>query len=220
MAHAVRGFPLLSVYSGGFSAVCPISHFNASVRRFNVLGYPYTAAVPLVLFPLFMALWRGVVLCSVACRLRCQLAAVLVPLLPCGGRPAPVVRSRGSPVAASPCVALRQSRRKSLRESRESRWHSRSTPCESRCESRKRGAKVAHLPQNHSRLQNSVYKGGIFLALFPGINGKSCKSRSVSAHFASKSLASMYFCWSCSGVKPSICGWFGVKTISCLSTMP
>lgn len=81
-------------------------------------------------------------------------------------------------------------------------------------------AKVAHLPQNHSRLQNSVYKSGIFLAHFPGINGKSCKSRSVSVHFTSKSLASMYFCWSCSGVKPSICGWFGVKTISCLSTMP
>lgn len=81
-------------------------------------------------------------------------------------------------------------------------------------------AKVAHLPQNHSRLQNSVYKGGIFLACFPIANGKSCKSRSISAHFASKSLASMYFCWSCSGVKPSICGWFGVKTISCLSTMP
>lgn len=81
-------------------------------------------------------------------------------------------------------------------------------------------AKVAHLPQNHSRLQNSVYKGGIFLAHFPIVNGKSCKSRSVSAHFTSKSLASMYFRWSCSGVKPSICGWFGVKTISCLSTMP
>lgn len=81
-------------------------------------------------------------------------------------------------------------------------------------------AKVAHLPQNHSRLQNSVYKGGIFLAHFPKVDGKSCKSRSVLAHFPSKSLASMYFCWSCSGVKPSICGWFGVKTISCLSTMP
>lgn len=81
-------------------------------------------------------------------------------------------------------------------------------------------AKVAHLPPNHSRLQNSVYKGGIFLAHFPRFNGKSCKSSPISAHFASKSLASMYFCWSCSGVKPSICGWFGVKTISCLSTMP
>lgn len=81
-------------------------------------------------------------------------------------------------------------------------------------------AKVAYLPQNHSRLQDSVYKGGIFLAHFPRVNGKSRKSRSISAHFASKSLASMYFCWSCSGVKPSIWGWFGVKTISCLSTMP
>lgn len=156
MAHAVRGFSLLSVYSGGFSAVCPISYFNASVRRFNVLGYPYTAAAPLVLCPLFMALWRGVVPCSVAYRLRCQLAAVLIPLCPCrrlcpklirGLRPfilikvdmcihivpplAPVARSRWPPVAASPCVALRQSRRKSRRESRESRW-------QSRCESRKR----------------------------------------------------------------------------------
>ena len=81
-------------------------------------------------------------------------------------------------------------------------------------------AKVAHLPQNHSRLQNPVYKGGIFLAHFSRVFGKSCKSRSVSAHFTSKSLAAMYFCWSCSGVKPSSCGWFGVTTISCLSTMP
>ena len=85
MAHAVRGFPLLSVYSGGFSAVCLICHFNAAVRRFNVWGYPYTAAVLLVLWPLFMALWRGVVPCSVAYRLRCQLAAVLVHLLLCRG---------------------------------------------------------------------------------------------------------------------------------------
>lgn len=208
----------------------PYSHFNAAVRRFNIWGYPYTAAAPLVLLPLFMALLRGVVPCTAACRLCGALPACphcAPPLWPCYlvvGRPAPAVRSRGSPVAASPCVALRQSR-----------WHSRSTPCESRCESRKRGAKVAgivavkvasacakvaYLPQNHSRLQNSVYKGGIFLAHFPRFNGKSCKSHSVSAHFASKSLASMYFCWSCSGVKPSICGWFGVKTISCLSTMP
>lgn len=44
---------------------------------------PYTAAVLLVLWPLFMALWRGVVPCSVPYRLRCQLAAVLVPLWPC-----------------------------------------------------------------------------------------------------------------------------------------
>lgn len=67
-------------------------------------------------------------------------------------------------------------------------------------------AKVAHLPQNHSRLQDSVYKRGTFLAYFPRIDGKSCKSRSVLAYFASKSLASMYLRWSCSGVKPSICG--------------
>nr|DAH85666.1 MAG TPA: hypothetical protein [Caudoviricetes sp.] len=33
-------------------------------------GYPYTAAFLLVLWPLFMALWCGVVLCSVACRFR------------------------------------------------------------------------------------------------------------------------------------------------------
>ena len=85
MAHAVRGILLLSVYSGGFSAVCLICHFNAPVRRFNVLGYPYTAAALLSLWPLFMALWRGVVSCSVACRLRFQLAAVPVPLLPCRG---------------------------------------------------------------------------------------------------------------------------------------
>lgn len=122
--------------------MCLICHFNASVRRFNAWCYHYTAAVPLSLWPLFMALLRGVVLCSVACRLRCQLAAVLVLLWPCRWpSPAPAGRSRGSPVAASPCVALRQSRRQSLRESRESRWHSRSTPFESRwqsrCESRK-----------------------------------------------------------------------------------
>lgn len=143
MAHAVRGLLLLSVYSGGFSSVCLICHFNAPVGRFNICGYPYTAVSPLALCPLFMALWRGVVLCSVAYRLRCQLAAVLVPLWPCRWlSPAPAVRSRWPPAAASPCVALRQSRRKSLRESRESRWHSRSPLCESlwqsRCESRKR----------------------------------------------------------------------------------
>ena len=75
--------------------------------------------------------------CIASCVVNCQLAAVLVPLLPCRRLcHAPAVRSRGSPAAASPCVALRQSRR----ESRESRWHSRSPLCESRwhsrCESR------------------------------------------------------------------------------------
>lgn len=134
---------------------------------------PYTATAPLALRPLFMALWRGVVHCSVACRLRCQLAAVLIPLLPCRRlSTAPAVRSRGSPVAASPCVALRQSRRQSLRESRESRWHSRSTPCESRwqsrCESRK------HLRQSRSFYPKIIVvykipciKAGFFLPTFP-----------------------------------------------------
>lgn len=69
MARAVRGLLLLSVYSGGFSVICPIRRFNAPVRRFNGWGYPYTAAVLLALWPLFMVLWRGVVPCSVACRL-------------------------------------------------------------------------------------------------------------------------------------------------------
>lgn len=164
---------------------------------------PYTAAVLLVLWPLFMALWRGVVPCSVAYRLRCQLAAVLVPLWPCRWlSPAPAVSAWG----------LRRLLRRAWRSGKVAGIVAVKVACA--C------AKVAYLPQNHSRLQDSVYKGGIFLAHFPKINGKSCKSRSVSAHFASKSLASMYFCWSCSGVRPSICGWFGVKTISCLSTMP
>lgn len=166
MAHAVRGFSLLSVYSGGFSAIRHICHFNTTVRRFNVWRYPYTAVAPLALCPLFMALWRGVVPCSVAYRLRCQLAAVLVPLWPCRWlSPAPAVRSRGSPVAASPCVALRQSRwhsrRQSLRESRESRWHS-------RCESRKR------LRQSRSFYPKIIVvykipciKAGFFLPTFP-----------------------------------------------------
>lgn len=50
-----------------------------------LVAIPYTAAVTLALWPLFMALWRGVVLCSVACRFRCQIAAALVPLLLCRG---------------------------------------------------------------------------------------------------------------------------------------
>lgn len=228
MAHAVRGSSLLLVYSGGFSAVCPIPHFNASVRRFNVLGYPYTAAVLLALCPLFMALWRGVVLCSVACRFRGALPACphrAPSLCPCG--------------FVGGFALLRRCGLGGLRRLLRRAW--RSAKVAGKVSGKVAGivvrlrakvagkvavkvasacAKVAHFPQNHSRLQNSVYKGGIFLARFPIANGKSCKSRSISAHFASKSLASMYFCWSCSGVKPSICGWFGVKTISCLSTMP
>ena len=141
-----------------------------------------------------------------ACAVRCQLAAVLVPLWLCRRLcPAQAVRFRWPGVSGG-CFAVRGSPPKS--------------PAKSPGKSRKSLAKSLVLPQNHSRLQNSVYNGGIFLAHFPIVNGKSCKSRSVLAHFPSKSLASMYFCWSCSGVKPSICGWFGVKTISCLSTMP
>lgn len=96
MAHAVRGLLLLSVYSGGFSSVCLICHFNAAVGRFNVWRYPYTAVAPLALRPLFMALWRGVVSCSAACRLRCQLAAVLALLWPFRWpSAAPAVSARG-----------------------------------------------------------------------------------------------------------------------------
>ena len=171
MAHAVRGFPLLLVYSGGFSAVCPICHFNAPVRRFNVWHYPYTAAIPLALWPLFMASWRGVVPCSAACRLRYQLAAVLVPLWPCRWPPAaPAGRSRwpGPPAAASPCVALRQSRR----ESRESRWHSRSTPRESRWQSRCESRKCLRQSRSFYPKIIVVYKiprikAGFFLPTFP-----------------------------------------------------
>ncbi len=160
-----------------------------------------------------MALWRGVVPCSVACRLRCQLAAALVPLGLCRRLShAPAGRSRW-PGASGGCFALRGAPPKPPAKSP-------GKSGKSLAKSQVPAPKSLILPQNHSRLQNSVYKGGIFLAHFPGINGKSCKSRSISAHFPSKSLASMYFCWSCSGVKPSICGWFGVKTISCLSTMP
>ena len=123
----------------------------------------------------------------------------------------------GGPGVSGGCFAVRGSPPKSLAKSP---GKSRKSLAKSLWKSQVSAPKSLVLPQNHSRLQDSVYKGGIFLAHFPGINGKSCKSRSISAHFPSKSLASMYFCWSCSGVKPSICGWFGVKTISCLSTMP
>lgn len=188
-----------------------------------MFGAPYTAVAPRVLWALFVALWRGVVPCAAACRLRCQLAAVLVPLRPC--RRLPLARRCGLGV-----LGLRRLLRRAWLSAKVSGKVAKAAGIVVRLRAKVAGkvavkvasacAKVAHLPQNHSRLQNSVYKGGIFVAHFPRISGRSCKSRSVSAHFASKSLASMYFCWSCSGVKPSICGWFGVKTISCLSTMP
>ena len=205
MAHAVRGSSLLLVYSGGFSAIRHICHFNATVRRFNVWGYP--------------SLYRRHPACPVSVvyglmAWRCPLLRGLPLALPACRRPcSPVALSGGASCSAGAvsgvsggCFAVRGFPPKS--------------PAKSPGKSRKSLAKSLIFPKNHSRLQNSVYKGGIFLAHFPRFNGKSCKSRSISAHFASKSLASMYFCWSCSGVKPSICGWFGVKTISCLSTMP
>lgn len=171
MAHAVRGSSLLLVYSGSFSAVCPICHFDACVRSFNVWRYPYTAAVPLVLWLLFMALWRGVFSCAVACRLCGALLACRrpCPLWPCRRLSAdPAVRSRWPPAATSPCAALRQSRRKSLRESRESRWHSRSPLCESCWQSRKR------LRQSRSFCPKIIVvykipciKAGFFLPTFP-----------------------------------------------------
>lgn len=98
-------FFALGVFRGLFCHM-PYCHFNAAVRRFNVWGYPYTAAVPLVLYPLFVALWRGVVSCSAACRLRCQLAAVLVPLWPCRWpSEAPAVVTGA--VASGGCFAVR-----------------------------------------------------------------------------------------------------------------
>lgn len=183
MAHAVRGFPLLLVYSGGFSAICPICRFSAPVRRFNVLGYPYTAVAPRVLWSLFMALWRGV-----APLLRglppLRRAASLPPFsLPCalvGGCPLLRRGGQGYPVAASPCVALRQSRRKSLRESRESRCHSRSTPCESRWQSRRESRKFLRQSRSFYPKIIVVYKipcikSGFFLPTFPKLSESRAK---------------------------------------------
>lgn len=84
MAQAVRGFPLLPVYSGGFPAICFICHFNAPVRRFNSGRCAYIAAALRALCALFMALWRGVAPSAVRCRFTvcCQLAAALASLWP------------------------------------------------------------------------------------------------------------------------------------------
>lgn len=174
-----------------------------------------------------MALRRVVVPCSVACRLRGALPA-------CRRSRSPVALSASVPCSGDAVGGLRRLLRRAWRSAKVAGKVSGKVAKVAGIVVRLRAkvagivavkvasacAKVARLPQNHSRLQNSVYKGGIFVAHFPKVGGKSCKSRSVSDHFTSKSLASMYFCWSCSGVKPSICGWFGVKTISCLSTMP
>lgn len=165
MAHAVRGFPLLLVYSGGFSAVCPICHFNASVRHFNVCGY--LSIPPPSCLPCGRCLWPcGVALSPApwlaACAGLCQLAAVLVPLWPCRRLShAPAGRSRWPPAAASPCVALRKSRRESRSPLCESRW-------QSRCESRK------CLRQSRSFYPKIIVvykipciKAGFFLPTFP-----------------------------------------------------
>lgn len=175
MAHAVRGFPLLLVYSGGFSAICSICHFNASVRRFNVWGYPSIPPPSRLVCTLCLWLYGAALPHApwlAACVVRCQLAAVLVPLLLCRGRFAPSVRSRGSPVAASPFVALRQIRR----ESRESRWHSRSPLCESRWQSRK------CLRQSRSFYPKIIVvskipciKAGFFLPSFPELTESRAK---------------------------------------------
>ena len=79
------GFSFAPGVFRGLFAVCLICHFNAPVRRFNSGCYPYIAAVLHALYTLFAPLWCGVIRCSVACRLRCQLAAALVPLLLCRG---------------------------------------------------------------------------------------------------------------------------------------
>lgn len=78
MAQAVRGLHLLSVYSGGFSVICLICHFNAPVRRFNSGCYPLYCrrsayAVHLVCAPMVWRypLLRGLPLALPACRLPC-----------------------------------------------------------------------------------------------------------------------------------------------------
>lgn len=155
MAHAVRGLLLLPVYSGGFSAMCPICYFNAPTRRFNAWRlslYRLRPARPVAGVYGLMAwcfhLLRGLPRSRCAARLPPPLVrrcfAGWRPAQVVRSRPAPAARSRGPPAADSPCVDRRQSRRQSRRESRESRWHSRSAPGESRCHSRRKVAvKVA-----------------------------------------------------------------------------
>lgn len=194
MAHAVRGFLLLSVYSGGFSAICFICHFNAPVRRFNSGRYPILPLLCVRCTPCLRPL--GVALSPAPWLAACA-ASLPPPLRPCGlidgwpliGGAVSAAAGSGPFMPAVLGLLWRASLPKSLPES----------PGKSQAPA----PKSLILPQNHSRLQNSVYKGGILLAHFSKVNGKSCKSRPVSAHFTSKSLASMYLRWSCSGVKPS-----------------
>lgn len=105
-----------------------------------------------------------------ACAGLCQLAAVLVPLWPCRRLShAPAGRSRWPPAAASPCVALRQSRRESRSPLCESRW-------QSRCESRK------CLRQSRSFYPKIIVvykipciKAGFFLPTFPELTESRAK---------------------------------------------
>lgn len=167
MAHAVRGFPLLLVYSGGFSAIWLICHFNAPVRRFNVWCYPLYRRIPAC--P--VALVYGLV------ARRCPLLRG-VPLARCAASLPPSSFPRGlvggctllrwcafgglwPPVSTSPCVALRQSRR-----------HSRSTLCESRWQIRCKSRKCLRQSRSFCPKIIVVYKipcikAGFFLPAFP-----------------------------------------------------
>lgn len=133
------GFSFAPCVSRGLFAVCLICHFNTPVRRFNSGRCPYIAAALRAPCALFVGVWRGVAPCAVACRLRCQLAAALLPCGLIGGWPllggavsvaggvGPSMLARDSGGGVPRC----QSRYQSRRGSRKSRWHS-------RCESRKR----------------------------------------------------------------------------------
>lgn len=88
MAHAVRGLLLLSVYSGGFSAVCLICHFNVSVRRFN--AWRYHSIPPQSRLPCGRCLWPYCVALSSAPWLAACAASLPPSLFSCGlvgGRP-------------------------------------------------------------------------------------------------------------------------------------
>lgn len=85
-------------------------------------GYPYTAAAPLALCPLFMALWRCVVLCSAACRFRGALPACRRPCspvalsvaVPCSGGAVSVASGGCFAVRGAPPKSPEKSPRKSL----------------------------------------------------------------------------------------------------------
>lgn len=129
-----------------------------------------------------LSLYRRSPACSVA--LVCVLVACRCPLLrgsplalpACRRSRSPVALSAAAPcsggavsVAASPCVALR-----------ESRWHSRSPLCESRCESRKclRQSRLFY-PKIIVVYKIPCIKAGFFLPTFP----KLTESRAKVARF-------------------------------------